>query len=190
MRIPYGKNAAVNCYSFSATSLEVWWLWGKTIVKIITDNCLGNKSARCFHAYKLHIVFLNSFFFKFNLPQVILIMLHLGHEFWICFIIYVRIQFAHPKWSCPNRSTYKNCPENGTQGRQWEKKKKKNSIIFCPQAATVKTDAGMQCSRISIKKGYMFQWHNLLSRMSLPEAKVILTAEGSPHSICKLPPVS
>lgn len=69
-------------------------------------------------------------------------------------------------------------------------KKKQNSIIFCPQAATVKTDAGMQCSRISIKKGYMFQWHNLLSRMSLPEAKVILTAEGSPHSICKLPPVS
>lgn len=27
-------------------------------------------------------------------------------------------------------------------------------------------DAGKECGRISIKKEYMFQWHNLLSRKS------------------------
>lgn len=42
---------------------------------------------------------------------------------------------------------------------------KRNSIIFCLQATTIKTEAGKECSRISVKRVHV-QWHNLLSRMS------------------------
>lgn len=67
-------------------------------------------------------------------------------------------------------------------------KKKKHNIL--PSGCHNKTDAGMQCSCISILKKNKFQWHNLLSRMSLPEVKVILSAVGDTHLVSTLAPVS
>lgn len=59
----------------------------------------------------------------------------------------------------------------------------------------IKSDAGMECSHISITKEHVFQWHNLLSRMSPLEAKSNTKVRGmyslSPQTIsCVLAPYS
>lgn len=102
------------------------------------------------------------FVFKFNLPPshpdyatsrpFVLSLFHYLCPYSVC-------------WSKVVMSNYENVQE-WPRKLNAQKTMKRNSIIFCLQATTIKPDAGMECSRISVKKECVFQWHNLLSRMS------------------------